>query len=95
MHWYHTIGLFSVGLLEELPGVGHTGLPELAGGLFQGGLFLFCSGLYVRVLSGRVPVAREAIEPPKHGLSTDAVGVQILYLPLANDTWRQENGSGI
>ncbi len=34
MHWYHTVGLFAVGLLEELPGVGHTGLLELAGGLF-------------------------------------------------------------
>ena len=42
-----------MGLLEELPGVGHTGLLELAGGLFQGGIFLFCGGLYARVLSGR------------------------------------------
>ena len=53
MHWYHAIALFAVGLLEELPGVGHTGLLELAGGLFQGGIFLFCGGLYARVLLGR------------------------------------------
>jgi uncharacterized membrane protein YgdD (TMEM256/DUF423 family) len=53
MHWIHTIGLFSVGLLEELPGVGHTGLLEMAGGLFQGGIFLFCGGLYALVLTGR------------------------------------------
>lgn len=60
MQWYHSIGLFAVGLLEELPGVGHTGLLELAGGLFQGGIFLFCGGLYARVLSGRTWLGRAA-----------------------------------
>ena len=58
MHWYHTFGLFAVGLMEALPGVGQTGLLELAGGLFQGGIFLFCGGLYARVLSGRSWVAQ-------------------------------------
>ncbi len=51
MHWYHAIGLFAVGLLEMQPGIGHTFYLELAGGLFQGGLFLFCGGLYALVLT--------------------------------------------
>lgn len=53
MHWYHAMGLFAVGLLEELPEVGHTVMLEVAGGLFQGGLLLFCGGLYAWVLTNR------------------------------------------
>ena len=37
--------------------MGITGLLELVSGLSKGGIFLFCGGLYARILSGRSWVA--------------------------------------
>lgn len=54
----HALGLIAIGILVQLPSF-ETGVGlQIAGGLFQGGIFLFCGGLYARVLSGKTWPAR-------------------------------------